>query len=91
MRSESEANEASVRGGYAYVRQSMHSTRNTHAVHVEGTRRMYLCQCNRGAIWSLNPSRLARNRRKDHRWGDNFRYRKIGAPVDRNTNSTKEK
>ena len=72
--SETAANMEAVRGGYAYVKQAMHSTRNAHAVHVEGTRRMYLCQCSRGAIWPNKPSPLARNRRSSRRFGDDFRY-----------------
>ena len=70
-----EDNMEAVRGGYAYVRQAMPSTRNAHAVNVEGARRMYLCQCMRGYIWHINPSKLARNRRKDSRFADGFRYR----------------
>ena len=69
------ANAEAVRGGYAYVRQAMHSTRNAHAVHIPGTRRMYLCQCNRGAIWSPKPSPLGRGRRSYKRWAVDFRYR----------------
>lgn len=64
-----------VRGGYAYQRGSLKATRNSHAVHAEGTRRMYLCQCNRGFIFPAKPSKLGRKRNKDHRWADDFRYR----------------
>lgn len=71
------ANQEAVRGGYAYQRAGLYlkATRNVHAVHVEGTRRMYLCDCNRGFIWPGKPSKLGRNRRKDDRWASDFRYR----------------
>lgn len=66
-------NMEAVRGGYAFVRMRMESTRNAHAVHVEGTRRMYLCQCMRGATWGRTSS-LNRNRRMDRKFAEGFRY-----------------
>ena len=69
------ANQEAVRGGYAYVKMAMLNSRNTHAVHAEGTRRMYLCQCQRGMLFPGVVSRLARGRRRDDRWASGFRYR----------------
>ena len=74
---ETESNMEAVRGGYAYVRQAMPSTKNFHAVHAEGTRRMILCGCNRGWTPPSRPSDLNRNRRRDDRWGADFRYRDL--------------
>ena len=68
-------NAEAVRGGYAYVKMAMKAPGNAHLIHVEGTRRMYLCQCNRGTIWPMSPSKLGRGRRADDRWASNFRYR----------------
>lgn len=71
---ETESNMEAVRGGHAYIGQTLMSTRNYHAVHAEGTRRMYLCGCNRGWIQPSRISSLGRRRRADHRWAADFRY-----------------
>lgn len=67
-------NMEAVRGGYAYVKQRMESTRNAHAVHVEGTRRMYLCQCMPQIRGVDGHCKFKAGRSKDSRFGDAFRY-----------------
>ena len=68
-------NAQAVRGGYAYVKQTMRPSRNAHPVHAEGTRRMYLCQCMKGFRLEGGISLLGRNRKRDNRFASDFRYR----------------
>ena len=70
-----EENAEAMRGGYAYQRMRLEASRNYHAIHVEGTRRMYLCGCTKGFIWPTKPSRLAKGRNADRRWAEMFKYR----------------
>ena len=67
-------NMEAVRGGFAFVKQAMQSTRNTHAVHVEGTRRMFLCQCFRQIRGVDGHCEFKAGKSRDSRFGDAFRY-----------------